>query len=55
MGDAGIQASYNDQPLTVPSAFLGGFKRPVSQTPNVSVMPLALRLLPSTPPPLPKS
>ena len=39
MGDAGIQASYNDQPLTVPSAFLGGFKRPVSQTPNVSVMP----------------
>jgi len=40
MGDAGIEDSYDNQPLNVPSAFLGGFKRPVSHTANSSsVMP----------------
>ena len=40
MGDAGIPDSYEDKPLNIPSAFLGGFKRPVSETAKSStVMP----------------
>jgi hypothetical protein len=40
MGDAGIPDSYEDKPLNIPSAFLGGFKRPVSENAKSStVMP----------------
>jgi hypothetical protein len=40
MGDAGIPDSYEDKPLNIPAALLGGFKRPVSENAKSStVMP----------------